>query len=382
MLKKIKKVLKYKKSFENIGSSINKDYNLKVLVINSGYFLIKEVSRAFVESGDKVRLLDLYDSTPTSPFFKSIDRHAKDNFLEDLLNNLIQFKPDVIFTVNMIGFDIEGKLSGILDDLDVVVINWFVDTPMGILDKSEGLDKKNFLSFTWEKDYIKEFNKNFYKHKIEYLPYGTMYSGREVFKEERKFTNDISFIGNSMFYTASDWENRYLESIQNSEFKLKQEFFKLKESFITKFSDLENLDLNEKIIQFFKSNKILIDDNMLKTYFMFLGSNLVRKDLISHLDRNIISGMTIYGDENWQKLDLKNVKLETYLDYYKELPIANYNSKISLNLTSPQMRTGLNQRVYDTCASGGFLITDYREDFFELFNDFKYKNDFVFRSKD
>ncbi len=383
-MNKFKEILNYKKSFENRNLLTENNYQLKVLVINSGYFLIKEVSRAFIESKDKVQMLDLYNSTPISPFLKSEETNAKDNFLEKLLNSLIQFKPDIIFTVNMIGFDTEGKLLEMLDELDMVVVNWFVDTPLGILGESKGLDRKNILSFTWEKDYIKEFNKNYSEHKIEYLPYGTMYSGREPFISKDEYKTDISFVGNSMFYAAEDWEERYLESIKSEKNSLDKEmnFFGMKNDFISTFSNSNTLALNEDIIDFFEDNKITTEDSILKTYFMFLGSNLIRKEIIPNIDINCNNSLIVYGDENWNRLNLQHSKLKTYLDYYKELPFSNASSKISLNLTSPQMRTGLNQRIYDTSATGGFLLTDYREDFFELFESFKYKNDIVFKSKE
>ena len=383
MLNKIKKILNYKKSFEKVNQLSKENISLKVLIINSGYFLIKEISRAFVESRDKVKMLDLYNSIPASPFFKSEETSAKDNFLEELLNNLIEFKPDIIFTVNMIGFDTEGKLLEILDNLNVIVVNWFVDTPVGILGDSTGLDRENILSFTWEKNYINDFKKNFSKHKIEYLPYGTMYSGREPFIIKDEFKTDISFVGNSMFYAAEDWEKKYIETITTEKNSLdkESEFFGMKNDFITTFSN-DCLNLNEGIIDFFKDNYISEKDNILKTYFMFLGSNLIRKQIIPSIDNNLKNSLTVYGDDNWNKLNLQNSKLKSYLDYYKELPFSNASSKISLNLTSPQMRTGLNQRVYDTCATGGFVLTDYREDFFELFESFKYKNEIVYKTKE
>lgn len=383
MLNKFKEILNYRKSFEDKSLLLDDNYQLKVLVINSGYFLIKELSRAFVESKDKVKMLDLYDSIPISPFFKSEETNAKKNFLEELLNTLVMFKPDIIFTVNMIGFDTEGKLLEMLDELNITVINWFVDTPLGILGDSTGLDRKNILSFTWERDYIKEFKKSYSEHKIEYLPYGTMYSGREPFKSKDEFLTDISFVGNSMFYAAEDWEKKYLESINSlkNSSDLEMNFIGMKNDFISIYSS-DSLDLNEEIIVFFKDNKITTKDSILKTYFMFLGSNLIRRDVIPSIDKKFNSHLTIYGDGNWDKLDLSSSKIKTYLDYYKELPFSNSSSKISLNLTSPQMRTGLNQRVYDTSSSGGFLLTDYREDFFELFDSFEYKNDIVFKSKE
>jgi len=75
---------------------------------------------------------------------------------------------------------------------------------------------------------------------------------------------------------------------------------------------------------------------------------------------------------------LEEADLETYSKCWKsfvtseeELAKIYNSSKINLNITE-QGKSSLNYRVFEVLASGGFLITDEREDLQELFEDNKY----------
>ena len=48
-----------------------------------------------------------------------------------------------------------------------------------------------------------------------------------------------------------------------------------------------------------------------------------------------------------------------------------YSSKINLNLTLRSIETGLPLRIFDIMSVGGFVLTDYREDAEELFEEDK-----------
>jgi spore maturation protein CgeB len=71
---------------------------------------------------------------------------------------------------------------------------------------------------------------------------------------------------------------------------------------------------------------------------------------------------TVVGDPGWRALlDETIFHLRPSLDYYLEMPWFYPGCQINLNATSMQMKTGLNQRVFDVPASEAFLLTDYRE---------------------
>jgi spore maturation protein CgeB len=49
------------------------------------------------------------------------------------------------------------------------------------------------------------------------------------------------------------------------------------------------------------------------------------------------------------------------------MPIVFNNAKINLNITLRAIETGLPLRIFDICAAGGFLLTNYQEELPEYF---------------
>lgn len=95
-----------------------------------------------------------------------------------------------------------------------------------------------------------------------------------------------------------------------------------------------------------------------------------------------------------QKYDLKvythlendNIQKGTYsqalskalrpkVDYYNQAPYVFKNSKINLNISLRSIGSGIPLRCFDIMGCGGFLMTNYQADLFELFEPDK---DFVF----
>lgn len=54
-------------------------------------------------------------------------------------------------------------------------------------------------------------------------------------------------------------------------------------------------------------------------------------------------------------------------DYFSEAPFVFTHSKININMTAPNIETGIPLRVFDILGAGGFLITDWREDLKDCF---------------
>lgn len=54
-------------------------------------------------------------------------------------------------------------------------------------------------------------------------------------------------------------------------------------------------------------------------------------------------------------------------DYFSEAPFVFAHSKININMTAPNIETGIPLRVFDILGAGGFLITDWQEDLKDCF---------------
>lgn len=68
-----------------------------------------------------------------------------------------------------------------------------------------------------------------------------------------------------------------------------------------------------------------------------------------------------------EKTDIKGVRNCGIADYNKEAPFVFANSKINLNITLRSIQTGIPLRAFDIMGCGGFLISNFQEDFLEYF---------------
>lgn len=76
--------------------------------------------------------------------------------------------------------------------------------------------------------------------------------------------------------------------------------------------------------------------------------------------------VSIYTNSNVH--DLIKVNYRGSVDYWSEMPKVFKESKINLNMTIPNIKSGVPLRVYDVLGAGGFLISNFQAEmpmFFE-----------------
>ena len=79
--------------------------------------------------------------------------------------------------------------------------------------------------------------------------------------------------------------------------------------------------------------------------------------------------LKIYGDQGWLKFLEKRSVFRGPVKYGHELANLYRRTKINIVLTRPQIGKGVNQRVFDVPACGGFMLCDYRDELRNLFPD-------------
>ena len=68
--------------------------------------------------------------------------------------------------------------------------------------------------------------------------------------------------------------------------------------------------------------------------------------------------VSIYTNSNTH--DLVKIDYRGSVDYWTQMPKVFYGSKINLNFTIPNIKSGIPLRVWDVLGAGGFLITNYQ----------------------
>jgi spore maturation protein CgeB len=209
--------------------------------------------------------------------------------------------------------------------------------------------------------------KEFGFEKVYHLPGATnprIFRPIDLTKEERERYNcNISFVGNSIYHALSTFR-KYYEWLGDDRAKevLKKALELQMENHLLDIQDI--LFEAQNAYGSFLSYPGLEHVDNVRICIEFAAMSLYRKEVVEAV-RDL--GLRLYGDKGWERLLDGKVKVEGEIDYREEVPLLYNASKINLNITKTQLKTTINQRVFDVGACGGFLLTDYRREIGEFF---------------
>ena len=331
----------------------------RVLVLQSGYFLLRECSRAFREQGCEVLEVPLSrEGNRIAPTVVHQELKIDEDFLNRLLEKLGDFRPDLVFCVNHIGFDAEGRLAAILEKLRIPVAVWYVDSPVYILDGHHGVATGNTHLFVWERHWLPA---------MQQLPFGSVQwlplagNGEFATRGAAGSQRDCSFVGGSNVEAVSKWSIRLgLNTAQRREYERLLEDWVLNGRRIPVETFLEEQRLR---IPLLASGLDERGWRTLQSLLVLEGTQRDRLDLVrAFAQRDFV----VCGDRGWQNLE-PALRLLPGLDYYGALPLHYGGCRVNLNSTSRQMPTALNQRAFDVPLCGSVVLGDAQEDLELLF---------------
>lgn len=326
----------------------------RILLITSQYFLMGELAQACKKANINYRLLTIPN-----------DAIACNEFIENLLKAVLEFKPDCLLTLNHLGVDREGVLMELLEQLQLPLASWFVDNPHLIVHLYKKLISPWTTIFTWDADNIDSLKSMGFEH-VFHLPLGTdpqrFHPGRTG---KNQWKSPVSFVGNSMVYKvaarlkAGKFPRELLRTFKEvarnfdaSEARLVPSF--LKTHYPTLYKEYLRLPTDEKRLAY-------------ETGITWEATRLYRAKCVS---QTLPFNPLIVGDEGWKTIfrgTNTHPQLQKELNYYEELPLFYPLSDINFNCTSKQMKGAVNQRIFDVPACGAFILTDWREQMDQLF---------------
>jgi spore maturation protein CgeB len=343
----------------------NKDV-LSIVLIDSGYFLVKEVEKALNSLGHKVVKV---------PVGKGADG---ENMITRHIEAISDTKPDFILTINHLGFDEEGMLTSFFRSIEMPVASWYVDSPNLILRAFDRNISQYVSLFIWDRTYIKDMKAMGFEA-VEYLPLaadvnvfrpikkgrgdppGRPYSEESGVRSQGSkigmtdYKCEVGFVGNSMIEPVDEW----MMKVDKEHHPLVE---KLAERLVNRNTPLDPLLLEGKL-----PDRLSEREKMdFEAAVLWKATLLYRLSCIKKLDS---FDLHIHGDGGWKSvMNNKGVKLYPPLNYYREVPLFYNACKINFNATSRQMMEAVNQRVFDVPACGAFILTDYQKGLDELFD--------------
>lgn len=327
-----------------------KKEKLRVLVVNTDYFLIPEVSRALKQLGHEAQII-LFDKR----------KDDGEEVLQRILQRVAEFAPDLVFTVNHLGFDREGLLMEALNRLRLPSVSWYVDSPAIILNLYGGPKSDLSYIFVWDPTYVPEV-KALGFNQVYTLPLGT---DPETFYPQpiadlSRWRARVAFVGNSMIQPLA----KKLERLPSA-----PEFVELFQRLLDAYQAQPHRRLDLLLEEGGLAQHPLIQQMSisertdLEAGVIWAATRDYRLECVRQLAP---FHPTIYGDSGWQELLGASFRLGPIVNYYDDLPAIYGATAINFNATSRQMKAAVNQRVFDVPAAGGFLLTDFKEQLAEV----------------
>lgn len=325
---------------------------LKVLFLHSKHLLIQEITHGLKALGHEPRLVMLPAGAAD-----------QDQLLARLEKLVEEFRPDFALTVNHLGLDAEGVLAGWLEARGLALASWFVDSPLMNLHQLKLNHTSGTAYFLWDRDYLAPL-KRLGLGPAAYLPLAAdttvFHPGAARQAPLSALACPISFVGNSMTSAVSE-KTRAL-GLENGAGRLVDQAAR---SFMGSTALTPEEDIETSGLAAWAAASSLGQAMDLSALVIWRATQLYRAQVLGRLAP---LEPRIIGDEAWERLLPQNgPRWLGPLNYYQQLPRFYPLCQVNLNLTSLQMKTGLNQRVFDAPACGAFVLSDHRDQLTEHF---------------
>ncbi len=284
-----------------------------------------------------------------------------------LLAALNALQADFLLTINHSGLDREGLVSGLCRHVQMPLLSWFVDRPELFLPAYGNLENPYLAYAVWDADAVPGLEA-VAKGRVFHLPLGADLS-RIEFLPQARHDRDVAFVGNSM----QDAVERSWNASGRPEGE--REFWN---SAALGFAVSDQRDVGEYLRQEWPEaweRRRALDSEVATALDAFLYWRSTQHYRTRCVRELLPFTPVVAGDARWSELLGSGSWMHGGpLNYYADLPVFYRQTQVNFNTTSMQMKGALNQRVFDVPASGGFLLTDRRD---QLAGAFEVGTEFV-----
>ena len=275
---------------------------------------------------------------------------------------------DMVFTVNYFPL-----ISNVCERTGVKYVSWTCDNPLISMYHESVFHACNYI-FTFDKTNYLEFRGMGVKH-IWYLPLAVDTERMDALlgapekperrnatqdSEMRKYRGDVAFVGS--LYERNSYDkikNRLPEYLRGyfdavMEAQLNISGANIVEPMLTT-NILEQL---QEYFQLEKSEGSFSDLGLIfqTTVLGFKIAEIERRSALIELSKHY--RVNVYSNSDVS--DLLRIQYCGSVDYWSEMPKVFRMSKINLNFTIPNIKSGIPLRIWDVLGCGGFLLTNYQ----------------------
>ncbi|MFR1767457.1 MAG: DUF3880 domain-containing protein [Lachnospira sp.] len=333
---------------------------MKILFYKWQVFNQSDIKNAFEQAGCSIS------------FYEEDSETRKSTDLR-LLTDVIK-EYDLVFSVNYF-----SRLSDACMLAKRKYAAWTVDSPMISMYHKSVFNPCNYL-FIFDKFCYLQFKQMGVKN-IFYLPLAADAKRIEFLIEQtpdsdlKKFESDISFVGgmyhknsyDAIYDSLPDYLKGYFDAAMQAQLDIFGENI---------FDRLLSVDILQKLsdcVQFQNEPDSFSDLKLIftNTFLGFKMAQIERIECLNILAKNF--NVDLYTDKSHDALH--NINIRGTVDYNIDMPKVFNQSKINMNFTIRNIRSGLPLRIWDILAAGGFLLTNFQAEipyFFENQKDIVY----------
>lgn len=307
----------------------------------------RDIEQTFLLLGHRVdnieQELGSYDVSPE--FERVIEAKIRENHY------------DFVFTVNYFAL-----ISNVCQKLGVKYVSWTCDNPLISMYHESVFHPCNYI-FTFDKTNYLEFKGMGVEH-IWHLPLAVDVDRIDAVighaADLGKYRGDVAFVG-SLYERNSydklknrlpDYLRGYFDAVMEAQINISGG--SIVESLLT-------TDILEQLQEYFeleKSDGSFSDLGLIfqTTVLGFKIAERQRRRALIELSKHY--RVNVYSNSNVS--DLLRIQYCGSVDYWSEMPKVFRATKINLNFTIPNIKSGIPLRVWDVLGSGGFLLTNYQ----------------------
>lgn len=270
---------------------------------------------------------------------------------------------DMVFTVNYF-----AVISNICQKLGIKYVSWTCDNPLISMYHQSVFNDCNYI-FTFDKTNYLEFQAMGVRH-IWHLPLAVdtdrmdaviddEYLNKAV--DTRVFEGDVAFVGSlyernsydKLKYRLPEYLKGYFDAVMEAQLNI---------SGANIIEPMLTTDILEQLQQYFKleksSEQSFSDLGLIfqTTVLGFKIAEVQRRRALIELSKHF--HVNVYSNSDVS--DLVRVRYMGSVDYWSEMPKVFRQSKINLNFTIPNIKSGIPLRVWDVLGAKGFLLTNYQ----------------------
>ena len=325
---------------------------MKLLVVHWGAYTHLDIIQAFAKMQIHTKVMD----------YGFQDKNQDEVFEAWLTSELNEIAYDAVFTVNY--FPVIAKVCG---KCGRKYLSWSYDCPLNVYDIEDTLGLPTNYVFLFDRIQVKTYRARGFTN-VYHLPLGISserLKGIAVTREELPFYEaDIAFVGKlyqSMLPIIAagmdDYTRGYLNAIAEMQRKVYGAFFA--ENLLTK-ELLTNI--NRQLTDTSWQYGVISREQFLyalATYITYKERVMLLKQLSERHHLKLYSGEASH--------ELDKVIYQGRVSYLNEMPKVFAASKINLNITVKNTQSGMPLRVLDIMGCGGFLLSNYQPELVEFF---------------